>query len=103
MRGSTKRIGVLSVPNDSDLDPGPCTTKDTVSRKSRVAGGTTQNPNVTLGTLVSPFTNEVLGVGEAVALEVDVGELTLHLLRKKGTTLSISYATLWVCEGVRKR
>ena len=91
------------MPNGSDLDPGPCTTEDAASRKHRVAGGTAQNSNVILCTLVSSFTNEVLGVGKAVALEVDVGEWALQLLRKKGTIFSISYATPWVCEGVRKQ
>ena len=79
MRGSPNPVGVLSVPKGSDLDPSPCTSEDAVSRKHRVAGGTAQNPNVILCTLVSSIANEVLGVREAVALEVDVGELALQL------------------------
>ena len=86
MRGSTNPIGVLSVPNGSDLDPGPCTTEDAVSRKHRVAGGSALNSNVILCTLVSSFTNEVLRVGEVVAFEVVVSELAL--LRKKGTVFA---------------
>ena len=38
-------------------------------------------------------TKEVLGSREAVALEVDVGEWRLNLVRKKRTIFSISCAT----------